>query len=216
MTTKKAIAIVNGMTQNLAADVLEAQAHAALVAAHEPPTPANVQSIVNEYRQHAWDVEDLTGPVTPAKAKATPKTKATPKAKVKTAAKAKAKTVAKKSVKAKRIDKNGNPIVAYPKPEGRTAVMFACVLAGASNADSLALIQKQFGKSSPTNIASIGWVRSQLRNNPDRWMNGKNGPKYGCTSKLIKGVKADKDCTTIKDLAKRVAAFTADDSDDEQ
>lgn len=197
MTTKQISAMVDGMTRNLTGDALEAEILKAMEKAGlsidpetKPTESAIYGKIVNEYRQHAWDVEDLAGPAAPATTPATkkagrvrPKTQGGKKPAAKKAAVAKAlpKHTAKKAVK----KSDAKP---FPKPEGRTERMFVHVLAGKSNAAALALILKEF-PGAPTNVSSIGWVRSQLRNNPKRW-----DGKYGVTIAKAKAVKADKDC----------------------
>ncbi len=220
MLLKKAIAIVDGMAQGLK----DLELNKAIIALGYEIDSKDFNAIHNEYVQHAWDDEDLAGPAAPkptvTKTKVSKKAAESddvPATPAKKKATKKAPAGATTNADGKRVGKDGQVIVAYPKPQGRTRVMFALVLAGASNADGLAFIRKEFGKNSPTTISSLGWVRSQLRNNPDRWLHGKNGPKYGCSSKLIKGVKADKDCVTVKDLAKKVAELTAvaDDESDE-
>lgn len=211
MTVKQTRTIVNGMPQGLKGQELEVAIEAVLVGmgitTESATNEKDHSAIRNEYVQHVWpaakdDVEELTGAVAPKPVK-----KATKKA-AKKAAKKAVKKAAKKA--AKRTGKDGKVIVAYPKPQGRTRVMFALVLAGASNEDGLAHIQKEFGKNAPTNTSSLGWVRSQLRNNPAHW----NG-KYGATSKLIKGVKANKECgkVNVKALAELLEAN--DDESDE-
>ena len=231
MLVKVAKKIVDGMKQGLKGAELEDAAHAE---AHnyEPsgddggPNGYDTRlersriAIVNEYLQHTWDVEDLAGPAAKPVAKSKPTKKA--KAAVKAAGKAakQIRLAAKKAKKqigegafktnneGKRVGNDGNVIVAYPKPQGRTRVMFALVLAGASNADGLAYIQKQF-KGAPTTISSLGWVRSQLRNNPTRW-----GKRYA--SKDMKAVKADRDCAklTITLLDKFMPVDDEDETDE--
>ena len=205
MTTKNATKIAMKLTARMNDTTLAAEVAGLNLKSNE------ADQVINSYRQIEWDkIDDLVGDPAPkaeAKAKAAPKAKA--KAAKKATPKAKAKAAPKTKAKAdKRVGKDGQVIVAYPKPQGRTRVMFALVLAGASNADGLAHIKKEF-KGAPTTISSIGWVRSQLRNNAERW----NG-KYGSTSKLIKGVKADKDCGKLN--VKELNAILASQEDDEQ
>ena len=211
MLVKAAKKIVDGMVQGLK----DLELNKAINALGYETDSKDFNAVRNEYVQHSWDAEDLAGPRPAAKATPAPKASKKPTKAAKKVAKKATKPV-KKSDEGKRIGKDGQVIIAYPKPQGRTRVMFACVLAGASNALGLELIQKQFGKSSPTTVSSLGWVRSQLRNNPDRWLHGKNGPKYGCSSKLIKAVKADRDCATmtLKALEAKVKDFVVE-SDDE-
>src|SRR5262245_28820551 len=45
----------------------------------------------------------------------------------------------------------------------RTARMFQLVLAGYSNEAAVQVIKKEYGKNVPTNTASIGWCRTQLK-----------------------------------------------------
>ena len=45
----------------------------------------------------------------------------------------------------------------------RTARMFQLVLAGFSNEAAVVQIKKEYGKNVPTNVASIGWCRTQLK-----------------------------------------------------
>ncbi len=45
----------------------------------------------------------------------------------------------------------------------RTARMFQLVLAGFSNEAAVIQIKKEYGKNVPTNTASIGWCRTQLK-----------------------------------------------------
>ncbi len=45
----------------------------------------------------------------------------------------------------------------------RTARMFQLVLAGLSNEAAVVQIKKEYGKNVPTNTASIGWCRTQLK-----------------------------------------------------
>lgn len=237
MLTKIAKKIVNTMTPGLTGNDLVLAIGAALAGKTSPATlDKDTEAIRNEYVQHAWDVEDLTGATAKPTAKKIDKevlehnrnqrartgvTKngkkiakpATKKAAKKPAAK-KAKVeggMFKTNEAGKRVGNDGKVIQAYPKPQGRTRVMFALVLAGASNADGLAFIQHEF-KNAPTTISSLGWVRSQLRNNPSRWMK-----KY--SSKDMKAVKADRDCAkmTIAAMAKAVDKFTPadDESEDE-
>lgn len=213
MTVKQVRAIVNGMAQGLTGlDLAEAIAAVIKVDASDPTFEKLAGQIRNEYVQHVWpkdDDSDLTG--TPAvvapKAK---KMKAAKKAAKKPAAKKASKPAVVVKTEGKRTGKDGKVIVAYPKPQGRTRVMFALVLAGASNEDGLAHIQKEFGKSAPTNTSSLGWVRSQLRNNPTRW----NG-KYGATSRLMKAVKANKDCGKVNAKTLHELLTANDDEGDE-
>src|SRR5262245_10494133 len=45
----------------------------------------------------------------------------------------------------------------------RTARMFQLVLAGYSNEAAVQVVKKEYGKNVPTNTASIGWCRTQLK-----------------------------------------------------
>lgn len=45
----------------------------------------------------------------------------------------------------------------------RTARMFQLVLEGKSNEAAVEIIKKEYGKNVPTNTASIGWCRTQLK-----------------------------------------------------
>lgn len=49
------------------------------------------------------------------------------------------------------------------KQVSRTARMFQLVLDGYSNEAAVSQIRKEYGKDVPTNTASIGWCRTQLR-----------------------------------------------------
>ncbi len=49
------------------------------------------------------------------------------------------------------------------KKVSRTARMFQLVLAGLSNEAAVGQIKKEYGKNVPTNTASIGWCRTQLK-----------------------------------------------------
>lgn len=228
MLVKIAKKIVDGMKQGLTNGALEQAAH---IEAHNyEPSGDDGDSngydtrleksrlaIINEYKQHSWDVEDLASPTTKPLVK-NAKT-AIGKQAMRIAKKATKPVAKKKTAKiddsafktndaGKRVGNDGKVIVAYPKPQGRTRVMFALVLAGASNADGLAYIQKQF-KGAPTTINSLGWVRSQLRNNPARW-----GKRY--TSKDIKAVQANRDCSKVKLTAAALDKFIkSDDESDE-
>lgn len=167
ITTKQATKIATTMTANLTNH--EEQRAAAIVALKittpETMTATDIKAIdavVNAYRQ----LDPLAD---------VPLPKATKKV-----------APAKKAAKAAPAKKSDNK--PFPKPQGRTAVMFELVLAGKSNADGLAAILKKF-PGSPTTVASLGWVRSQLRNNAVRWIG-----KHGVTAANVKTVKADKDC----------------------
>lgn len=173
MLVKIARKIVNSMTAGLTGNDLNTAI--GKLASDNGYSEADTVAIRNEYVQHVWSdksstrratgsVEKLTGPA--------------PKGE-------KTKKVAKP---AKKVAHKSTDTKPFPKPEGRTAVMFELVLAGKSNATALAAILKKF-PSAPTNTSSISWVRSQLRNNPKRW-----DGKHGVTLKLAKAVKADKDC----------------------
>ena len=211
MLVKIARKIVDGMKQGLTNGALNTAILEALTAAKlDLNDEKNTEAIRNEYIQHMWDIEDLAGPAAKPAAKSKPTKKAAKKA-AKPAAKKAKKQVGEGAFKTneagKRVGNDGKVIVAYPKPQGRTRVMFALVLAGASNADGLAYIQKAF-KGCPTTISSLGWVRSQLRNNPTRW-----GKKYA--SKDMKAVKADRDCAKLTITAKLLDKFMPVDDEDE-
>jgi len=45
----------------------------------------------------------------------------------------------------------------------RTMYMFACVLAGLSNAASVVAVQVRYGANVPTNAASISWCRQAIK-----------------------------------------------------
>jgi len=49
------------------------------------------------------------------------------------------------------------------KTISRTARMFQLVLDGYSNEAAVTIIRREYGKDVPTNTASIGWCRTQLR-----------------------------------------------------
>ena len=176
MLVKIAKKIVDKMSQGLTNSDLHNAIVKVLHDAKRDPKNAERDhaAIQNEYVQHAWKVEDLTG------ARVTKK-------KIK-------KTAAKKTA-----SKTDRP---FPKPQGRTRVFFALVLAGASNADGLAFVKKEF-PGCPTTINSLGWTRSQLRNNAGRWVG-----RYGVTAKNAKNVPSNKDCHKVTNLAKRVAEFS--------
>lgn len=49
------------------------------------------------------------------------------------------------------------------KQISRTARMFQLVLDGYSNEAAVAVIRREYGRDVPTNTASIGWCRTQLK-----------------------------------------------------
>lgn len=49
------------------------------------------------------------------------------------------------------------------KQVSRTARMFQLVLDGYSNEAAVTVIRREYGKDVPTNTASIGWCRTQLK-----------------------------------------------------
>lgn len=53
------------------------------------------------------------------------------------------------------------------KTISRTARMFQLVLAGKSNEEAVEIIKKEYGAKVPTNAASIGWCRTQLKAKTD-------------------------------------------------
>lgn len=166
MTTKQASTIVSSMKQGLTGNDLNAAVAAAMskhfskIEAGDPNFDKLAGQIRNEYVQHAWDVEEVVGPQ--ASKKVAPAKKAAKKA-------------------------------AAPKKEkgpSRVARMFHHVLEGKSNEQALAAIKKEFGAKVPTNVASIGWCRSQLRAKTDY------AAKYNPGHKVR--VKSDRELTAKK------------------
>lgn len=47
--------------------------------------------------------------------------------------------------------------------KSRTARMFELVLEGKTNEAAVEIIKREYGKNVPTNTASIGWCRTQLK-----------------------------------------------------
>lgn len=186
MTTKKATEIVNTMKPGMNDAETDDAARTAILAHGESLSDANVTKVINAYRQHDWDVDDLVGDAAvdaAMKREPTPfeqdlEDATMPKATVskKKAAKAgdeKSKKLhdavektAKKQLAGRKgaAKKSAKPAI-EKKPRGpsRTQRMFEHVLAGLSNEQAVAAIKKEFGSKVPTNVGSIGWCRSQLK-----------------------------------------------------
>lgn len=146
MLIKVAKTIVDGMRQGLTNGELDAAITAALAARGKTTAETmakDAEAVRNEYVQHQWDVEDLTGP---AAAKAPTAPKAAKKAK----AAPKKKAAAKKAPKAK----------AAKKP-GVGARQVALILAGKTNEQVLAAVRKEF-PGAATTAACVAWYRSKV------------------------------------------------------